>query len=88
MRLSIMTLLITNFSGRAHYLPLTCIVISAGTILLVASIIFIGLILLAFAASVNLSGSGRGLDDDEWEIHHSDWLDTLQRDFEMQWSEK
>lgn len=43
---------------------------------------------LLAALALQLASSGRGLDNDEWEIDHSVWMDQLQRDFEDSWSEE
>ncbi|XP_037080413.1 uncharacterized protein LOC119101221 [Pollicipes pollicipes] len=43
--------------------------------------------LLAFLFT-QLNNSGRGLDNDDWEINHSVWMDQLQKDFEDSWAEE
>jgi len=52
----------------------------------------IGALILAVAGAyfvvTQLNNSGRGLENDEWEIDHSVWMDQLQKDFEDSWKEE
>ena len=48
-------------------------------IVIVATIAYIGAV---------LSSSGRGLDNDVWEVDHSVWMDQLHKDFEDSWKEQ
>ena len=70
----------TTFLLSTDFLPY----LLAGLGLLAA----LGLGALLAALAFQLSNSGRGLDNDEWEIDHSVWMDQLQRDFEDSWSEE
>ena len=51
--------------------------------LLIAAVV--GLVAVAYTIS-ELNSSGRGLDNDDWEVDQSVWMDQLQKDFEDSWS--
>ncbi|KAF0291239.1 hypothetical protein FJT64_010618 [Amphibalanus amphitrite] len=52
----------------------------------VGVVVAVVVVVAVAAAATQLSQSGRGLDNDEWEVDHSVWMSQLQRDFEDSWS--
>ena len=60
------------------------VAVSTGPVfLLIAAVV--GLVAVAYTIS-ELNSSGRGLDNDDWEVDHSVWMNQLQKDFEDSWS--
>ena len=78
-----------------HTYLLVLVLIDCVALLLAGSFFGIVLVAILFVAAVAtvaylgavLSTSGRGLDDDEWEVDHSVWMRQLEKDFENSWKE-
>ena len=59
----------------------------AGPIGAIVGVVVVVVVVVAIVAVTNeLTSSGRGLDNDEWEVDHSVWMNQLQKDFEDSWS--
>ena len=59
----------------------------SGPIVIVVVVVVVVVAVVGVVAT-QLNNSGRGLDDDEWEVDHSVWMNQLQRDFEDSWAQE
>ncbi|XP_043245792.1 uncharacterized protein LOC122393639 [Amphibalanus amphitrite] len=79
--------LLGGFGGSNRRQGIAGLLAGIGPIGAVVGVVVAVVVVVAFAAAVTqLSQSGRGLDNDEWEVDHSVWMNQLQRDFEDSWS--
>ena len=58
-----------------------------GPIGAVVGVVVVVVVVVGVAAvATQLNSSGRGLDNDEWDVDHSVWMNQLQKDFEDSWT--